>query len=60
MEISISKGGFNLGKSIQIIVNEQEKKLIDLIRETKYGELQVLIKDSSPIRVEEIKKSIKL
>jgi len=49
-----------LGKSIQVTVNEQEKKLIDLIRKTKYGELKILVKDSLPIRVEEMKKSIKL
>ena len=49
-----------MGKSIQVTVNEQEKKLIDLIRKTKYGELKILVKDSLPIRVEEMKKSIKL
>ncbi|WP_152806747.1 DUF2292 domain-containing protein [Alkalibaculum sporogenes] len=49
-----------MGKSIQITVNLQEKKLIDLIRKTKYGELKILVQDSLPIRVEEMKKSIKL
>ena len=49
-----------MGKSIQIIVSEQEKKLIDLIRNTQHGELKILIKDSLPVRVEEVKKSIKL
>lgn len=47
-------------KSIQVTVSEQEKRLIDLIRKTKHGELKILIKDSLPIRVEEMKKSIKL
>ncbi|MPW27232.1 DUF2292 domain-containing protein [Alkalibaculum sp. M08DMB] len=45
---------------MQITVNLQEKKLIDLIRKTKYGELKILVQDSLPIRVEEMKKSIKL
>ncbi|NMA49829.1 MAG: DUF2292 domain-containing protein [Tissierellia bacterium] len=44
----------------QIKLNEKEKKLIKLIRATKFGELKVIIQDSVPIRVEEMKKSIKL
>lgn len=39
---------------------EQEKHLIQMIREMGYGELHIYISESKPIRVEEIKKSIKL
>ncbi|GEM_PF-2099729 len=44
----------------RLILNEQEIRLIQMIRDTKYGELHIFIADSKPIRVEEIKKSIKL
>ncbi|MCT4564852.1 MAG: DUF2292 domain-containing protein [Maledivibacter sp.] len=44
----------------QILVSEKEKHLIELIRNTGYGELKVVIQDALPIRVEELKKSIKL
>lgn len=38
----------------------QEEKLIRLIRTIGYGEVHVFIKENKPIRVEEIKKSIRL
>lgn len=41
-------------------LSPKEKKLMELIRSTGYGELKIIIQDYSPIRVEEIKKSIKL
>lgn len=41
-------------------LNEQEKRLIQIIREIKYGEIQIYVVDGKPIRVEEIRKSIKL
>ena len=41
-------------------LNEKEEKLIKLIREVEFGELKIVIQNSIPIRVEEIKKSIKL
>ena len=44
----------------QFDLNEQEMRLIQIIRETKYGELHVFISDSKPVRIEELKKSIKL
>ncbi|WP_246566246.1 DUF2292 domain-containing protein [Tissierella simiarum] len=43
-----------------IKLNEQEENLIDLIRETEFGEIKIIIQNSIPIRVEEVKKSIKL
>ncbi len=42
------------------VLNEQEKRLIQIIREMKYGELHIFISDGKPVRVEEMKKSIKL
>jgi hypothetical protein len=42
------------------ILNEQEKHLLQMIRELKYGELHIFVSEGKPVRVEEIKKSIKL
>ena len=42
------------------VLSEQEKNLILMIRDVKYGELRIFITDSTPVRAEEIKKSIKL
>ncbi len=44
----------------RLILNEQEQHLIRMIREIQYGELHIFIAEGKPIRVEEIKKSIKL
>lgn len=41
-------------------LTEKEMKLIEMIRDIKFGELQIHIADSQPVRVEEIRKSIKL
>ena len=41
-------------------VTEREAKLLKLIRSTKFGELKIITQDQDPIRVEEVKKSIKL
>jgi len=43
-----------------MVVNEKERNLIRLIRETAYGELIIIVQDKVPIRVEKLKKSIKL
>jgi hydrogenase maturation factor HypE len=47
-------------KQVQMLINEKEKRLLELVRSTGYGELKVVIQDALPIRVEELKKSIKL
>ena len=39
---------------------EREEKLIRMIRCMKFGELQIRVADSQPVRIEEIRKSIKL
>ena len=41
-------------------LSEKEEKLIRLIREMKFGELRLFIADSQPVRLEEVRKSIKL
>jgi hypothetical protein len=42
------------------IPNQQEEKLLEIIHEISFGEIKVIVNDGKPIRVEEIKKSIKL
>ena len=41
-------------------IDEKEKKLIKIIREIGFGEIKVIINEGKPIRIEELKKSIKL
>ena len=43
-----------------IVLTKAEKQLIQVIRSLDFGEVRVIIKDSKPIRVEEIRKSIQL
>lgn len=47
-------------KSPEVILNEQEQHLIQIIRDIQYGELHIFITAGKPVRIEEIKKSIKL
>lgn len=44
----------------QIKVNEKEANLIKIMRKTEFGEMKIIIQDGTPVRIEEIKKSIKL
>lgn len=44
----------------KVQLSEKEEKLIRLIREMKFGELRLFIADSQPVRLEEVRKSIKL
>lgn len=44
----------------KIELNEKEKNLIQIIRNLQYGEIRIIVQDGLPIRVEELKKSIKL
>lgn len=41
-------------------LNEKEKKLIELIRRTGYGEIRIIVRDGQPVQVEEVKRSVKL
>ena len=43
-----------------MVLTRAEKQLIELIRSLDFGEVRVMIKDSRPIRVEEIRRSIQL
>lgn len=43
-----------------IKLSSQEKVLIEIVRNLQFGEVRVIITDGKPIRVEEVKKSIKL
>ena len=43
-----------------ITLTVQEERLIRLLRTIDYGELRIIVKESRPIRVEQIQKSIKL
>ena len=38
---------------------EKEEKLLQLIRELKFGEIHIYVADGQPVRAEEIKKSVK-
>ena len=40
--------------------SEKEEKLLQMIREIKFGEIHIYVADGQPVRIEEIKKSIKL
>ena len=53
-------GGGKLEDRKEMELNEKEQKLIKLIREIEFGELKIVVQNSIPIRVEEIKRSIKL
>lgn len=41
-------------------LTEKESRVIDIIRSIEFGEVRVVVTDGVPVRVEEIKKSIKL
>ena len=41
-------------------LTEKESRVIDIIRNIEFGEVRVVITDGVPVRIEEIKKSIKL
>ena len=41
-------------------LTEQEIRLLKLLRTVEYGEVRVLVQAGVPLRVEEIRKSIKL
>ena len=40
--------------------SDHEKKVIAILREIKYGEVKVVVQDGVPVRVDEIRKSIKI
>jgi len=50
----------NIEDNSNLVLNDKEKKLINLIREMRYGEIKIIVQDKVPVRVEEFRKSIKL
>lgn len=38
----------------------QERRLLEIIREMGFGELRIIVNDGKPVRIEELKRSIKL
>lgn len=46
--------------SENFILTKAERQLLELIRSLSYGEIRIMVKDSKPIRVEEIRRSIQL
>nr|WP_312577132.1 DUF2292 domain-containing protein [Sedimentibacter sp.] len=44
----------------KLLPTEKELKLLEFIRNTEYGEIRIIVQEGKPIRIEEIKKSIKL
>lgn len=41
-------------------LNEQERQLIEYVRKLNYGEMNIMVREGKPVRIEEIKKSIML
>lgn len=50
----------NERNTVPVDLTEKEGRLIDIIRSIEFGEVRVVVTDGVPVRVEEIKKSIKL
>jgi len=46
--------------AVKLSLTNQEQKLIEVLRDLNFGEVRIVVKDSAPVHVEEIKKSIKL
>ena len=45
---------------VQITVSPKEKKIIEAIRQIEYGEVKIVIQQCSPVRIEQITRSLKL
>lgn len=41
-------------------ITVEEKRILEIIRKIDYGEVRVIVTGGKPLRIEEIKKSIKL
>ena len=53
-------GGITMQAPNGFVLTKAEKQLIELLRSLEFGELRIMVKDSKPIRVEEIRRSIQL
>ncbi len=47
-------------KEIDMELTEKEKKLIELTRDTEYGEMDLIIQDHQPVSIEKLIRKIKL
>ncbi|NPV80723.1 MAG: DUF2292 domain-containing protein [Firmicutes bacterium] len=47
-------------KVIVVEVTEREKILLDYLRETKYGDITITMRDGQPRRILEVRRSIDL
>jgi len=47
-------------RTIDFKITDKERKLIELIRNTEFGEINIIVQNNEPIRVQELKRSIKL
>ncbi len=47
-------------KKTAVKLSENEQKVINIIRNTEYGELKIIVQDKQPIILEEVIKVIKL
>ena len=41
-------------------ISEKEKKLIELLRKIPYGKVVIFLEGGQPIRIEEVRESVKL
>ncbi len=47
-------------KTEKMELTEAEQKILSIIRKIQFGEVRIVITDQKPVRIEEIKRSIKL
>ena len=45
--------------TVDVEIKEKEEKLLQLIRDLKFGEIHIYVADGQPVRAEEIKRSVK-
>jgi len=56
----VKRQGKVLGDGSNKPFTEQERKLVEILRQLDYGEVRIIVKAGVPVHIEEIKKSIKL
>lgn len=49
-----------LGKTVELECDEKEKRIIERIRAMEYGEMRIVVRDGSPVQLEEITRGIRL
>lgn len=43
-----------------MVLSEHERKVIEVLRQIEYGEVKVIVQDGVPVRMDEIRKSVKI